>query len=310
MQIKNYLASDIKVKELNEKVDSMIKNLSKELSTFYSTYSVVNKYTPVIKELTEAYNKAFNQKCYITSFKGNNLYAYINRNSKQRLKYNIDSYFIAVQYEVALLIAKYEQVHECQIKLAFMNVLINNYMYYTQSALDNSFILEIEINTIKNQYNTIMDMEIKNLPLIKENEKIQEIVRNNSKRSPIKEVYVPTKPTKAEHLTSLFEEGMTQREKVKAIVNYWDCSESTAERYMKKYGLWTQVKNIKKDEPDYKALYEKALKENEALKAELTSIKNKQFQQPIHMNFSKIEMINEISTPNVRGEMNFNALKI
>ena len=310
MQIKNYLTSDIKAKELNEKVDSMIKNLSKELGTFYSTYSVVNKYPPVIKELTEAYNKAFNQKCYITSFKRNNLYAYINRNSKQYLKYNIDSYFKAVQYEVALLIAKYEQVHECQIKLAFMNVLINNYKYYTQSALDNSFILEIEINTIKNQYNTIMDMEIKNLPLIKENEKIQQIVRNNSKRSVIKEEYVPTKPTKAEHLTSLFEEGMTQREKVKAIINYWVCSESTAERYMKKFGLWTQVKNIKKDEPDYKALYEEALKENETLKAELASIKNNLFQQPIHMNFSKIEMLNEISTPNVRGEMNFNSLKL
>ena len=310
MQIKNYLTSDIKAKELNEKVDLMIKNLSKELSTFYSTYNVVNKYPPVIKELTKAYNKAFNQKCYIISFKRNNLYAYINRKSKQYLKYDIDSYFKAVQYEVALLIAKYEQVHECQIKLAFMNVLINNYKYYTQSALDNSFILEIEINTIKNQYNTIMDMEIKNLPLIKENEKIREIVHNNSKRSVIKEEYVPTKPTKAEHLTSLFEEGMTQREKVKAIINYWDCSESTAERYMKKFGLWTQVKNIKKDEPDYKALYEEALKENEALKAELALIKNKQFQQPIHMNFSKIEMLNEISTPNVRGEMNFNALKL
>ena len=103
---------------------------------------------------------------------------------------------------------------------------------------------------------------------------------------------------------------MTQQEKVKAIINYWDCSVSTAERYMKKFGLWTQVKNIKKDEPDYKALYEEALKENEALKAELASIKNKLFQQSIHMNFSKIEMLNEISTPNVRGEMNFNALKL
>lgn len=308
MQIKNYLSSDIKAKELNEKVDSMIKNLSKELSTFYSTYSVVNKYPQVIKELTEAYNKAFNQKCYITSFKKNNLYKHINRNSKQYLKYNIDSYFKAVQYEVALLIAKYEQVHECQIKLAFMNVLINNYKYYTQSALDNSFILEIEINTIKNQYNTIMDMEIKNLPLIKENEKIQEIVRNNSKRSVIKEEYVPTKPTKIEHLTSLFEEGMTQREKARAIANYWNCSEKTAIRYMEKFNLWNIDK--KSDEPDYKALYEKALKENEALKAELAIIKNKQFQQPIHMNFSKIEMIDKISAPNVRGELNFNALKL
>ena len=86
----------------------------------------------------------------------------------------------------------------------------------------------------------------------------------NKKHPAEKVVYVPTKPAKVSHLTDLFEDGMTQREKVKVIAEYWSCSEKTAENYMKKFGLWNRVK--KTSDIDYKALYENALKEIEYLK--------------------------------------------
>ena len=269
MTLQNYLITDIKSNALLQKVDSLIANLSKELSGFYSTFYIVNKYSKAIKDLTDAYSEAFNQKCYITSFKGNSLYKFINRNSKYRLHYTDASYCNAVKCEIALLLAKYKDIHECQIKLAFMNVLLNNFNYYVKSGLDDSYALEIDINIIKNHYNMIMNTELKDFPIIKENETIKDAVFNNSKRSPIKEEFVPTKPTKKEHLTDLFEDGMTQREKVKVIANYWNCTEKSAENYMKKFDLWVRVKNVANKEQDYKALYEDALKEIESLKLQL-----------------------------------------
>lgn len=248
MNIQNYITNDIKANELNEKVDEMLTNLFKELNGFYCTRFIINKYVPVIEQLTSDYNSTFNQKCYITSYKNNTMNDYIGRKSSKRLKYSIDSYFKAVQFEVALLLAKYPEIHECQIKLAFMNTLLSNYMYYTIVAFDNSYSLEFDINIIKNQYLTIMNTELKDFPLIKENETIKNDVYNNSKRSGVKESFVPTKPTKIEHLTDLFEDGMTQREKVKAIANYWDCTEKTAENYMKKFDLWIRVKNVNVEE--------------------------------------------------------------
>ena len=248
MQIKEYFTNDIKANELNEKVNEMLTNLFKELNGLYCTRFVINKYVPVIEQLTSDYNNTFNKKCYITSYKNNTMNDYIGRKSSRRLKYSIDSYFKAVQFEVALLLAKYQEIHECQIKLAFMNTLLSNYMYYTIVAFDNSYSLEFDINIIKNQYLTIMNTELKDFPLIKENETIKNDVYNNSKRSGIKESYRPNKPTKIEHLTNLFKDGMTQREKVKAIANYWECSESSAERYMKKFDLWIRVKNVNVDE--------------------------------------------------------------
>ena len=148
MQIKEYFTNDIKANELNEKVNEMLTNLFKELNGLYCTRFVINKYVPVIEQLTSDYNNTFNKKCYITSYKNNTMNDYIGRKSSRRLKYSIDSYFKAVQFEVALLLAKYQEIHECQIKLAFMNTLLSNYMYYTIVAFDNSYSLEFDINII------------------------------------------------------------------------------------------------------------------------------------------------------------------
>ena len=53
------------------------------------------------------------------------------------------------------------------------------------------------------------------------------------------------KPTKAQHLTMLFDEDMTQAEKLKIIAVHYECSERTAMRYMEKFGLWTRVRGTK-----------------------------------------------------------------
>ncbi len=62
---------------------------------------------------------------------------------------------------------------------------------------------------------------------------------------PTSEVVISTqkpkrRPTCREDLTECFTPGMSQKEKTAAIVKWWRCGESTARRYMAKYGLTNQ----------------------------------------------------------------------
>ena len=167
MKVKEILKTNNSVNALDQLLNEMLGNLTKELSTYYATFPLIHKYKPVIEKLTQAYEKKFNQKCYITSFNNNKLYDEIKR-KKDRLNFSIDSFSKAMYYEVALLLAKYDSIHECQIKLSFMNMLLKNYKYYIKSY-DDQYILSFDINILKNLYISIMETNIKNLPLIKDN---------------------------------------------------------------------------------------------------------------------------------------------
>lgn len=246
MKVKEILKSNNSVNALNHLVDEMIVNLSKELSTFYATFPLIRKYKPVIENLTQSYEKKFIQKCYVTSYKNHKLYDIIKR-KKDRLVFSTDSFSKAMYYEVALLLAKYSDIHECQLKLSFMNVLLKNYFYYIKTYNDE-FVLSFDINIMKTLYNNIMETDIKSLPIIKENEEIQKAIKDNCYVFPDQDpddYFNVDKPTKAQHLTMLFDDDMTQREKVKIVAVHYECSESTAERYMRKFGLWTRIRGTK-----------------------------------------------------------------
>ena len=246
MKVKEILKTNNSVNALEQLLNEMLGNLTKELSTYYATFPLIHKYKPVIEKLTQAYEKKFNQKCYITSFNNNKLYDEIKR-KKDRLNFSIDSFSKAMYYEVSLLLAKYDSIHECQIKLSFMNMLLKNYKYYIKSY-DDQYILSFDINILKNLYNSIMETSIKNLPIIKDNAEMQKIISEKCFVFPDEDpddYFNVDKPTKAQHLTMLFDEEMTQRDKVRIIAVHYECSEKTAERYMKKFGLWNKVKGTK-----------------------------------------------------------------
>lgn len=246
MKVKEIIKTNNSVNALDQLVNEMLENLSKELSTYYSTFPLIHKYKPVIEKLTQSYEKKFGQKSYVTSFNNNRLYDAIKR-KQERLNFSIDSFSKAMYYEVALLLAKYDSIHECQIKLSFMNMLLKNYRYYIKSY-DDQYILSFDINIMKNLYNSIMETDIKNLPIIKDNAEIQKMISEKCFVFPDEDpddYFNVDKPTKAQHLTMLFDDTMTQREKAKIVAVHYECSEKTAERYMKKFGLWTKVKGTK-----------------------------------------------------------------
>ncbi len=252
MKVKEILKTNNSVNALDQLVNEMLGNLTKELSTYYATFPLIHKYKPVIEKLTQSYEKKFGQKCYVTSFNNNKLYDIIKR-KKDRLTFSIESFSKAMYYEVALLLAKYNCIHECQIKLSFMSMLLKNYIYYIKSYNDE-YILSFDINILKNLYNSIMETNIKNLPIIKDNAEIQKIISEKCFVFPDEDpddYFNVDKPTKAQHLTMLFEDNMSQREKVRIISVHYDCSEKTAERYMKKFGLWTKVKGTKKPKDNF-----------------------------------------------------------
>lgn len=246
MKVKEILKTNNSVNALDQLVNEMLGNLTKELSTYYATFPLIHKYKPVIENLTQSYEKKFSQKSYVTSYKNHKLYDVIKR-KKDRLVFSADSFSQAMYYEVALLLAKYSDIHECQLKLSFMNVLLKNYFYYTKTYNDE-YVLSFDINIMKNLYNNIMETNIKNLPIIKEDEEIQKSISEKCFVFPDEDpddYFNVDKPTKAQHLTMLFDDTMTQREKVKIVAVHYECSEKTAERYMKKFGLWTRIRGTK-----------------------------------------------------------------
>lgn len=246
MKVKEILKTNNSVNALDQLVNEMLGNLTKELSTYYATFPLIHKYKPVIENLTQSYEKKFSQKSYVTSYKNHKLYDVIKR-KKDRLVFSTDSFSQAMYYEVALLLAKYSDIHECQLKLSFMNVLLKNYFYYTKTYNDE-YVLSFDINIMKNLYNNIMETNIKNLPIIKEDEEIQKSISEKCFVFPDEDpddYFNVDKPTKAQHLTMLFDDTMTQREKVKIVAVHYECSEKTAERYMKKFGLWTRIRGTK-----------------------------------------------------------------
>lgn len=243
MKVKEILKTNNSINALNNLLNEMLSNFAKDLDDIcFGTFPLINKYRPVIISLTQSYEKKFKQKCYITSYKNNELRKYIGR-GKDRLSFSNDSFTKAMYYEVALLIAKYNMLHECQIKLAFMNMLLKNYFYYMKTYNDE-YVLSFDINILKKIYHDIMETNIKDLPLIKDNEELAKNCFIFPEDDP-DDYFNVDKPTKAQHLTMLFDDDMSQAEKLKIVAVHYECSERTAMRYMEKFGLWTRVRGTK-----------------------------------------------------------------
>lgn len=263
---------EIKLVEFNNQVNEMFSNLFRDInSCTKSAYSISNDYKTIIKKLSEMYFDNTNRKCYLTASKPHNLYNYMHFVG-DRFNFTIDSYTKAMKYEIMMLLTCYGYLDECQIKLAFANVIVKLYRYL-EKRFDDSVWFNFEINTIQNIYKTFMNTNIDELLKEFDDVTIKNELNNKLKVSILEDDLIPTKPKKAEHLTALYKDGMTQREWVKKIAAYWLCSEKTATRYLKKFDLWDSLKT-EQSEPDYKALYEQAMKENELLKQQIKALQN------------------------------------
>ena len=252
-------APEIKLKDFNEKVNEVFTNLFRDIrSCQKGSFTIKNEYESLFYTFSEQYFFTTQRKCYITSIKPYNLYNYLHK-TKNRFNYTDDSYTNAMKYELMMMIFAYGYLDECQVKLSFANVLLKLYRYIEQ-RFDDSYWFSFEINTIENIYNNIMNTDINDL--LKE---FQDVIVNKDditaklNKPIIEDNYIPTKPEKPEHLTGLYQDGMSQRQWVKNIAAYWLCSEKTATRYLKKFNLWNNTPKMNNDEPDETPDYEKQI---------------------------------------------------
>ena len=253
MELINYIKTTLTKKEakLNEAINNLTNNLIKELSSYYSPYFTYNKYRKEIDKLTNKFTNTLGIKCYITSYnkhgmKNNTLYKIINR-GKYTVKYDDITFKNAILWEITVLLATYGvDLFEGQIKLMFMNILLNNFQHYSYNTLDKTYTLNFDIKNIVELYNEIMDMDFEDIDYIKL-PGIYEDIREKSYIDAATEYDIKEKPENIEDLTDLFNEYMTRSDKVKAIANRYLCTTKTARNYMKKFGLWNNTK--KANEP-------------------------------------------------------------
>ena len=138
------------------------------------------------------------------------------------------------------------KVYDFQIRYAIVHLLCKHFTFCTQCVYDNSWSVDIFLNgqdDIETVYNMVLDTEVSALPQI-DKEFILELRYKQTERITPKSI---NKPRCAEDLTCLYDEEITQAEKKEIIARHYKTSISTAQRWMKRYGL-LKASNNKKHE--------------------------------------------------------------
>ncbi len=128
-----------------------------------------------------------------------------------------------------------------------MQLLCKHFTFYAQCVFDKSWSVDIFLNgqdDIETVYNMVLDTEVSELPQIG-----KELVVNilNKKRERITPKSI-NKPYCKEDLTILYDESTSQKDKKAIIAAHYNVSPSTAQRWMKHYGLLKESNNKKHDE--------------------------------------------------------------
>lgn len=164
----------------------------------------------------------------------------------QRMRYSLRKLYELTLVEVQLLMLTHGKVYDFQIKYAIIHLLCKHFTFYTQCVYDNSWSVDIFLNgqdDIETVYNMVLDTEVSALPQI-DKEFILDLHCKQTERITPKSI---NKPRCAEDLTCLYDEEITQAEKKEIIARHYKTSISTAQRWMKRYGL-LKASNNKKHE--------------------------------------------------------------
>ena len=128
------------------------------------------------------------------------------------------------------------KVYDFQIKYDIVHLLCKHFAFYSQCVYDNSWsaaILHDGQDDIETVYNMVLDTEVSELPQI-DKEFIINLCSKQTERITPKSI---NRPRCAEDLTCLWDEAVTQKEKKESIARHYKTSVSTAQRWMKQYGL-------------------------------------------------------------------------
>ena len=262
---------NVAAKQLSDAVLEMNANFKKALKgKFEKPRETVKRYKTTLKELDDTYKKTLlgNEKSksgmYISQSHNYSIetamkeqFGFTVSRENQCMNYEKDKYFKLALVEVSLLFITYEQIYDFQIRFALLKLLLQRFSFYSTNWDETWDILCFRdgADDIETIYQWVMDTDMSDLPDITD-ESVYSIRRKTI--VPVLTAKDILKPKCKEELTWLFEDWMSQADKKKIIASQYHTSESTAQRWMKKYGLLKKSNNLIHEE--------RCVKEHEEIK--------------------------------------------
>lgn len=165
-------------------------------------------------------------------------------------KFDDEVFKTLLKLEYSAIISVNESVYAGQLVLIAFKLLFQYFKIYDKDALNNCY-WTVTFHQINNIIDSILDETVSELLNDKEVKKIKkELQLEDSIKAAYRnkmifepEVkYLGVKPFNAQCLRDLWkgipDDEITQPEKLEMIMERYNCSLSTATRYMKKFGLW------------------------------------------------------------------------
>lgn len=248
---------NVAAKQLSDAVSDVNANFKKALKgKFEKPWETVKRYKITLNELDKTYKKTLlgNEKSksgmYVSQSHNYSIetamkeqFGFTVSRENQCMNYEKDKYFKLALVEVSLLFITYEQVYDFQIRFALLKLLLQRFSFYSTNWDETWDILCFRdgADDIETIYQWVMDTDISDLPDITD-ESVYSIRRKTI--VPVLTAKDIMKPKCKEDLTWLFEDWMSQADKKKIIASQYHTSESTAQRWMKKYGLLKKSNNL------------------------------------------------------------------
>ena len=263
MKIKNSTCDDsldnpnVAAKQLSDAVLEMNDNFKNALKgKFEKPWETIKRYKTTLNELDKTYKKTLlgNEKSKSGMYIGQShnysietamkeQFGFTVSRENQCMKYEKDKYYKLALVEVSLLFITYEQVYDFQIRFALLKLLLQRFCFYSLNWDETWDILCFRdgADDIETIYLWVMDTDMSDLPDI-----IDESVYSMRRKTIVSVLTAKDimKPKCKEDLTWLFEDWMNQSDKKKIIASQYHTSESTAQRWMKKYGLLKKSNNL------------------------------------------------------------------
>lgn len=279
MKIKDYLEDyyttpNIPAKNLSNMIASTVETFKTSLKDGVITpYGLIKIYMDKLKDINQCFktcvlkNKTSKSGIYVSQYKGYSIatamkeyYNFSMSPQNQRMNYSFERLHGLLLVETSLLIKTFGIVYDFQIKFAIMRLLCYHFRFCRQDVYDDSWsagIFRYGQDDIETAYNMVLDTEVSELPQI-DKELIVNILNKKRERITPKSI---NKPYCKEDLTILYDESTSQKDKKAIIAAHYNVSPSTAQRWMKYYGLLKESNNKKHDEKIAKERKEQEMEE-------------------------------------------------
>ena len=256
-----YTIPNIPIKNLANDIDRVIGQFKNSLkSGCCSPIQVIKYYKDYFDDIKKCFVQCVLNKdksksgIFVTQHEGYSIatamkekYDFHLSRKNRWMRYSLQKLYELALVELSLLLLTHGKVYDFQIKYAIVQLLCKHFTFYAQCAFDNSWSVDIFLygqDDIETVYNMVLDTEVSELPKI-DKELVVNILNKKRERITPKSI---NKPYCKEDLTILYDESTSQKDKKAIIAAHYNVSPSTAQRWMKRYGLLKESNNKKHEE--------------------------------------------------------------